>query len=106
MPLSQYQWERVAECDECGAAVYYNEDEGRLMSQCNCMTVDPHSLPEWVRNDLGIEEEPEAVIDSLEEAAREINLMDPYPDDSFAADHLNEAERFGEVMDPAFYEDN
>lgn len=71
MPLSQYQWERVGECDECGAPVYYNEDEGRLTSQCTCMTVDPNSLPEWVRADLGYDDSDI-----------------PFNDDSMARDNL------------------
>jgi hypothetical protein len=105
MSLSQYQWEIIGECEECGATVYYNEDEGRMTSDCNCLTIDPNSLPEWVKNDLGIEDEPEAIIDNLEDAASELRLLDPYPDDSRAADHLNEGPRFGEIIDPSCYDE-
>lgn len=57
MTLSQYQWEMVGKCDECGALVFYNEDEGNLESDCPCMHVDPKDLPQWVQDDLGYRDE-------------------------------------------------
>jgi hypothetical protein len=64
------------------------------------MTIDPNTLPEWVQHDIGYEPEPLASIENLEEAHEENRYLEPYGDDSKAADHLNEEARFGEIIDP------
>lgn len=78
MTLSQSQWEIVGECDECGDPVYYNEDEGKLTSDCPCMHVDPKDLPQWVQDDMGYRE------DEKNDESMDV----PYNDDSTANDSL------------------
>lgn len=95
MTLSEYQWEYVGDCEECGTSIYFNLDVGKLKADCPCMTISPESLPEWVRVELS------PSIDNLGEAYNEIQRNDVDPDDSMAADHLNESEPISSI-DPLF----
>lgn len=41
-------------CDNCGDPVYFDTWEKKIMFTCegSCGTIDPNTLPEWVRDEV------------------------------------------------------
>lgn len=47
----------VGECEECKTIIYFDVDNCCLTKRCCCHTIDPNILPEWVKEELGLDYE-------------------------------------------------
>jgi hypothetical protein len=65
---------KIVCCDDCGSSVLYDPDNGKLIFQCECGTVDPNSLPDWLRCELDLDdfESLDDERDRINQGAREI----------------------------------